>query len=220
MNTPDNSAEVLVCYHCGNTTPHEKVGSHRGRQLFEQIDDRRFHEDYDYELYQCPTCRGISVFGDFAKYPLHETLSARRIYPRGSHLVPNGHKLASVDCVPVRLSKLYEEIAPLRHIAPNAFAGQIRRALEFICRDQKAEGAKLFDQIKDLVARGTFPGYFGEMTDLMRQIGNLGAHAGTDDVSVWDAELLDDFFCSVVEYVYIAPSRIERLKQRLGIGKV
>jgi len=51
----------------------------------------------------------------------------------------------------------------------------------------------------------------------MRQIGNLGAHAGTEDVSVWDAELLDDFFCSVVEYVYVAPSRIERLKQRLGI---
>ena len=65
------------------------------------------------------------------------------------------------------------------------------------------------------MARGTFPGYFAEITDLMRQIGNLGAHAGDEDVNFWDAELLDDFFRSVVEYVYIAPSEIERLKQRI-----
>ena len=211
-----NPTEVLVCYHCGNTTPHERVASHRGRQLFEQIDEQRFHEDYDYELYQCPTCRGVSVFGDFAAYPHHSTFSARRIYPRGSHLLPEAHKLATVDCIPARIIKLYEEIAPLRHIAPNAFAGQVRRALEFICRDQQAQGGTLFQQLKDLVARGTFPGYFAEIADLMRHIGNLGAHAGDEDLDVWDAELLDDFFRSVVEYVYIAPSKIARLKQRLN----
>jgi hypothetical protein len=48
----------------------------------------------------------------------------------------------------------------------------------------------------------------------MRHIGNLGSHAGDKDVDFWDAELLDDFFRSAVEYVYIAPSKIERLKQR------
>jgi hypothetical protein len=211
-----NLTEVLVCYHCGNTTPHERVGSHRGRQLFEEIDDRRFHEDYDYDLYQCPTCRGISIYGDFATYPLHEHIAARRIYPRGSHLLPEAHKLASRDCIPARILKLYEEIAPLRHIAPNAFAGQIRRALEFICRDQKAQGTTLFNQLKDLISRGTFPGYFADITDLMRHIGNLGAHAGDHDIDTWDAELLGDFFRSVVDYVYIVPSKIERLKQRFG----
>lgn len=210
-----NPTEVLVCYHCGNTTPHERVASHRGRQLYEQIESKRFDEDYDYELYQCPTCGGISLFGDFAAYPRYSNFSERRIYPRGSHLLPETHKLASADCVPSRIVKLYEEIATLRHTAPNAFAGQVRRALEFICRDQQAQGSTLFQQLKDLVTRGTFPGYFAEITDLMRQIGNLGAHAGTEDLDVWDVELLDDFFRSVVEYVYIAPSKIQRLKQRL-----
>jgi hypothetical protein len=50
----------------------------------------------------------------------------------------------------------------------------------------------------------------------MRHIGNLGAHAGDDDLDFWDAELLDDFFRAIVEYVYVAPSKIERLKQRIG----
>jgi len=118
--------------------------------------------------------------------------------------------------VPERILKLYEEIWPLRHLAPNAFASQIRRALEFICRDQKAQGNNLFQQLKDLVARGTFPGYFAEITDLMRHIGNLSAHAGDEDIDFWDAELLDDFFRSIVEYVYIAPLKIQRLKDRIS----
>jgi hypothetical protein len=48
------------------------------------------------------------------------------------------------------------------------------------------------------------------MTDLMRRVGNLGAHAGDEEVDFWDAELLDEFFRLVVDYVYITPSRIER----------
>jgi hypothetical protein len=100
-----------------------------------------------------------------------------RIYPRGSQLLPERHKVASTKCVPERIQKIYEEIWPLRHIAPNAFAGQIRRALEFICHDQEAQGRTLFEQLKDLSNRGTFPGYFSEITELMRLIGNFGAHA-------------------------------------------
>jgi hypothetical protein len=48
----------------------------------------------------------------------------------------------------------------------------------------------------------------------MRTVGNLGVH-GEGDFDVWDTELLDDFFRLVVEYVYVTPSRIERLRQRL-----
>lgn len=142
-----------------------------------------------------------------------------RIYPRGSQLLPERHKVASTKCVPKRIQRIYEEIWPLRHIAPNAFAGQIRRALEFICHDQKAQGRTLFEQLKDLSSRGVFPGYFSEITELMRLIGNLGAHAAEQEVDFWDAELLDDFFRAVVEYVYIAPSRIERLKERIDARK-
>ena len=50
----------------------------------------------------------------------------------------------------------------------------------------------------------------------MRQIGNLGAHAGDGEVDFWDAELLDDFFRAVVEYVYVVPSKIARMKQRIS----
>ena len=214
-----NDTELLVCYHCGNRVPQKRVGYQRGQELFEHIDGTRYAEDFDYSLYECPTCQGISIYGDFAAYPLADSMEQRRLYPKGSHLLPESHKVASNDCIPQRIVKTYEEIWPLRHIAPNAFAGQIRRALEFICRDQNARGKTLFDQLKDLASCGTFPGHFSEVTDLMRQIGNIGSHAGDDEVEFGDAELLDDFFRAVVEYVYVVPSRIARMKQRFSTRK-
>ncbi|HTW65800.1 MAG TPA: DUF4145 domain-containing protein [Bryobacteraceae bacterium] len=209
-------AETFLCYHCGNIAAHKRIGLFEAKELFENVDGRPYRERFKYEIYRCSTCDGINIFGDFIEYPHHKTFAARRLYPRGSLILPEDHKLASAHCIPERILQLYEQTWPLRHVSPGAFAGQIRRALELVCRDQQAKGSTLFLQLKDLVARGTFPGYFAEITDLLRQGGNLGAHAGDEDVDFWDAELLDDFFRSVIEYVYVAPAKIARLKTRLG----
>jgi hypothetical protein len=111
--------------------------------------------------------------------------------------------------------KLYEEVWPLRHRAPAAFVGQVRRLLEFVCEDRKAAGRSLFEQLRHLVTQGTLPGYFTSITDLLRVVGNMGAYATDEDLSRWDAELIDDFFRSVVEYVYVAPAKIRRMQERL-----
>jgi hypothetical protein len=214
-----NARAVLVCYHCGNRAFHDKVGSFDSTELYEHMEGQRLNERFRYDLYRCSTCDGVSIFGDFVDYPERPDLPSRRMHPQGSRLLPPAHMLADRDCVPERILQLYEEIWPLRHVSPTAFAGQVRRALEFVCTDQKAAGRTLFEQLKDLAKCGTFPGYFAEMTDLMRQIGNLGSHAGEADVDFWDAELLDQFFRSVLEYVYIVPSKIERLKQRTRVAR-
>lgn len=91
----------------------------------------------------------------------------------------------------------------------------MRIALEYICNDHGATGRTLFDKLRALVSNKIFPGHFAEMTDLIRRVGNLGAHANDNEVDFWDAELLDEFFRIVVEYVYVTPSRIQRLKQRI-----
>ena len=213
---PFEAVRTEVCFHCGNRVPLSRFVVHRGQELFEQIDDQRYAMDFEYHLYRCPTCDGITIYGDFPEYPNARSEDHHRIYPQGSRLLPEGHKIASRDCVPDRILRLYEQSWPLRHIAPGAFAVQVRRALEMICNDRGAAGRDLYAKLRVLVADATFPGHFAEMTDLMRQIGNLGAHAGDEDVDFWDAELLDDFFRFVVEYVYITPSRIARLRQRLA----
>jgi hypothetical protein len=102
----------------------------------------------------------------------------------------------------------YEQAWPLRHTNPAAFATGICAALGAMCRDLGARNGTLFQQLRELVARGTFSGYYEEMVHLVCQAGN-------EDMDYWDAELLDDLFRSLVEYVYVTPSKIERFKQRL-----
>jgi hypothetical protein len=126
-----------ICFHCGNRVPLQEVAVHHGQELFEQIDGKRYNEDFDYHVYQCPTCGGITIYAELRGFSL-EPASSNRIYPRGSRLLPESHQIAALDCVPERIVELYREIWPLRHIAPNAFAVQIRRALEFVCNDQGA----------------------------------------------------------------------------------
>ena len=121
--------------------------------------------------------------------------------------------------IPGRVLTLYVEAWPLRHKAPAAFVGQVRRLLEFVCADQSATGRNLFEQLTDLSTKGVFPGYFTKITDLLRKVGNMGAHAGEEELSIWDAELIDDFFRSILEYVYIAPAKIRRMEVRLGHQK-
>ncbi len=210
-----NSTEIYICYHCGNKVPISLIGTHKGQELYEQIDGQRYNQDFECYVYQCPTCKGISIYGDFVEYPKSDDENRKRIYPKGSQLVPAVHKVASRECIPQKIVSIYDEIWPLRHIAPNAFAGQIRRVLEYICQEQSAEGNTLFAKLKHLLDSGVFPGHFAEMTDLIRKVGNIGAHSSGKEVDFHDAELLDDFFKSVVEYVYIAPSKIERLRRRI-----
>ncbi|MGD0770794.1 MAG: hypothetical protein ABSB42_21640 [Tepidisphaeraceae bacterium] len=126
--------EMQVCYHCGNRVPLKRIGYRRGQELYEQIDNKRYTEEFAFYLYRCPTCEGVSIYGDFAAFPRTKSMARQRIYPRGPLLVPESHKVVSAECIPKHIVEVYERIWPLRHIDPNAFSGQVRRALEFICR--------------------------------------------------------------------------------------
>jgi len=53
------------------------------------------------------------------------------------------------------------------------------------------------------------------MADIIRDIGNTGAHAGKFDLNKYDMDVLDDFFIAVVEYVYLAPAKISKIRERL-----
>jgi hypothetical protein len=59
-----NPTEISVRYHCGNKIPLQRVAMHHGQELFEHIDRQRYNEDFDYYIYQCPTCSGITIYGE------------------------------------------------------------------------------------------------------------------------------------------------------------
>ena len=117
--------------------------------------------------------------------------------------------------VPQTIRDVYEEAARIREIAPNAFAVQIRRALEALCEDRSAKGRSLADKLKDLSDRAEIPPVLAEMTDVLRLIGNIGAHGIGESVHPIQANAINEFFMAVVEYVYVAPAKLRAFKERM-----
>jgi hypothetical protein len=197
---------IRRCDHCNNLTPHELVVEHKVSRLFDEVEGRDVIETFQYYLFKCMTCLDISLLGGFEPELPFAPTQAPVLYPHTSELHHS---------VPERIRGVYSEAARIRRQAPNAFAGQIRRALEAVCRDQHAQGRGLVAQLAFLANKGTIPPTLAEMTDLIRRLGNVGVHDKETEVDVWDAELIDEFFKSVVEYVYVAPSKVKRLSLKV-----
>jgi len=118
--------------------------------------------------------------------------------------------------VPLKLCKMaYEEAKKVKEVSPLAFSLLIRRALEQLCNDKNATGDNLKAKIKDLGTKKVIPEKLSDMADIIRDIGNTGAHAYKFDLNKYDMDVLDDFFIAVVEYVYLAPAKISKIRERL-----
>jgi hypothetical protein len=96
---------------------------------------------------------------------------------------------------------------------------QIRRALEAICIERGATKGTLVQNIEELANRGEIPKTLAEASDLLRLVGNLGAHAGDRDVHPLQAHSLGRFFRAIIEYLYVSPKKIQEFRASLEESK-
>lgn len=191
------------------------------KRLYEIIGEKKYHEDYEYFVFECGTCHNLSLAGGFRHEHSQGDLPPDDypvLYPNEPDFLPPSHTLAGDrPIVPAQVMKVYRTAWPLRITAPNAFANQIRRALEYICQDKGAGEGSLYRQLEDLSSATELPEELVDVAHLVRKIGNLGSHADNNEVSYWDAELLDKLFQSIIQYVYIMPSHTKRMRQRVSV---
>lgn len=198
------------CPHCGNRAPQELKGlcSHRHNQ------DGSHH----FFLTQCLTC---------AEGLLYRHVDPGNAMPRISH---GNFELSEYElvwpipaglhsCVPDSVKNVYLEAAAIKSLAPNAFANQIRRALEAVCKDRGATQRVLAKSLNELADRGEIPQTLSEMTDVLRKLGNVGSHAGDEAIAPEYVDVIDEFFRAIIEYVYIAPHKVNEFKARLAYAQ-
>ena len=63
-----------------------------------------------------------------------------------------------------------------------------------------------------LIREGHLPEVFGQMGHINRIVRNWGAHDAQVDVESEDVEIVDEFFKAIIEYLYVAPSRVNRVQ--------
>lgn len=117
--------------------------------------------------------------------------------------------------VPKIVLKIYKEASYIKVKSPSAFVVHIRKALEAICNDQGITGkTKLYKKLQKLSSLGKLPSLLSEVTDVIKLIGNAGAHHGPD-VHNYHAGIVDDFFRLVLQYLYIAPAKLNKFKSEI-----
>ena len=197
------------CPHCGNTTPHVVLFQSSAPQTWydsdgEPTEDRENRAPgLDYAILRCTTCQDISLFSklEFDDWDL-STLR----YPSDYNLDP---------CVPTVVASNYREAKRVQNISPNAFAVLLRRALEAMCDDRGVSRGNLASRLRDLAAKGEIPGKLAEISSVLRELGNAAAHYTAQRVTVPLTWTMDEFFRTLIEYVYVAPHKLVSFQKRL-----
>jgi hypothetical protein len=207
---PDPERHVAFCPHCGNTAPQRIVLRHAYTTDWYGSDGQRLptedgNPDCEAIVCTCETCNEILLYNGLAVSETGEWPDLQ--YPRGSQLHTS---------VPADVRDVYDEAARVKAQAPRAFAILIRRALEDICDDRGVTEGTLAQRIRKLSERGDIPPVLSEVTDVLRVLGNSAAHGSMQAVTVPTTWAIDDFFRAVVEYVYVAPSKLQEFKEKLA----
>ena len=205
--------KVAFCPHCGNRAPQRLIHTQHFLSYGYSLDGDR--SDYDlpsiYFVVECETCHEILLYLAEGYEPegnaFHQT---DLIWPDPGSL----HR-----SVPRRVREHYEEAARIKNLAPNAFAVQIRRALEAVCEDRGTKKGTLQRKLEELSTRGEIPPVLAQMTDILRLLGNIGAHADEQSVKPGHVSAIDKFFRAIVEYVYVSPSIIRAIRSQLEMLK-
>lgn len=71
-------------------------------------------------------------------------------------------------------------------------------------------------RLKSLAEKGEIPPVLVEVTNVLRTLGNSGAHNTEQKVTVPMTWQMDKFFRTLVEYVYVAPARLKEFQKSLG----
>ncbi len=204
---------ILFCMHCGNNAPHKIVFQKDFVSDYIEDEDECLRTPVawgvDY-LVECQTCSRLSFYEnldcDLANLA-NSFYTSKLVWP-----VANIEVFSSE--VPKSILSIYSEASRIKFLAPNAFAVMIRRALEAVCLDQGVtKHTTLHKSLQELAKQGKLPPLLGEVTDVIKTIGNAGAHAISPPIFNYHVSVIDDFFRVIMEFLYIAPNKLKKFKE-------
>ena len=156
-----------------------------------------------YRIFECSTCKDLCIFEGVA---VDEENEGVLVYPQDTTLAKS---------IPEKVASNYREAKRVQKTSPNAFAVLIRRALEALCDDRKVPEGKLYVRLEYLAKNSEIPPVLAEITSVLRELGNSGAHNAEHEVTVPMTWSMDKFFQSLVEYVYVAPASLEEFRRSM-----
>jgi hypothetical protein len=198
--------QIEHCNHCGNRTSHKilHVTTSREEVYNTKEPSDRYEIDTYYVLTKCKTCDCVSLFCDYTG--IGDISESFLVYPIDKS--PREH-------VPKKIGDSYREALKVEKLSPKAYAILMRQTLELLCKDRSALGRNLAEQIKYLASKQIIPTTLAEMSDTLRILGNIGAHGDDYQFDPLEIAAMKDFINATLEYVYVAPATLEKVKESI-----
>ena len=206
--------EILECGHCHNQGRFDTKTHFIDRQKAAS-DVRVFHI-----LLECPVCKKATYIISFVRISDEEFMEAtfQGHIPGGEEIkrivrFPKAKK--HLTNLPPDVKEVYEQVLKQRDYDANACAMHVGRTLEAVCNHENIPGVTLNDKLNNLLKTERIPKPLAEMAHQLRQVRNLGAHIADIKITEDDIPVIIEFLEAILEYLYIAPAKIEALKERL-----
>ncbi|WP_158261166.1 MULTISPECIES: DUF4145 domain-containing protein [Pirellulaceae] len=199
------------CGHCHNVAPMEILAKAVVDEVEEHSDEDGYRsgvfiERNTYKLFKCSSCSKTILTVEFYCSGMNpDDPDVSILYPQLN---------SSLVGLPEKVQKAYNSAQRVRRVDANSYAVQLRRTLEFICKDQQASGNTLAAKLRDLSNRNLIPDKLSEIAKHLKDFGNVGAHADDFDISEAEIPLLDSLARAVAEYIYTAPALAKQAEER------
>lgn len=210
-------SRTISCGHCSNISAMEIVA-----QAFHNLVDEG---DFDishgpppdegnyYDILICPACKKETIM----KYFWHdfmeteEDVNYKVIYPINKN-IPFG--------LPENIKSAYEAAEKVKTIDVNAYAILMRRLLELVCLDRKSTSGTLAQMLNNLASKNEIPTKLVDVAKGLKNFGNIGAHAGSGELSEKEVPIVNALTKAILEYIYSAPHLATLAENKLKEIKV
>jgi hypothetical protein len=204
---------ILTCPHCGNKTPMNLLNKYEKVTTEELFAGHEAQFNDIFEVFECPVCKGFHLF--HTHWNTEEAYyEGFNIYEEGKVLYPYTERL-NLYALPKAVRGAYESALRVQNIDEVSCVITLRRTLEMVCKDKGATKGSLYDKLKNLQKEGVLPPLMGDLSKVIKDIGNMAAHGDEVTFDKYMVERIFRFTNKILEYVYILPKEMKRIKQEL-----
>lgn len=203
-------SKLITCSHCYNISKMEIIGSVNDDNVYVDDKSRSMMEcGTIYSVLECPACNQVNII----RYDWHDGMESDEEV-KYEILFPKNEK--TPFGLPEKIEKALIAADKVKIIDVNAYAILLRRLLELVCIDRNAEGDTLAKMLNDLSSKGEIPIKLVNVAKRLKDLGNVGAHAATGDLSEKETPIIKALILAILEYIYSAPHLAEIAEQKLN----
>ncbi|OUS76293.1 hypothetical protein B1748_13615 [Paenibacillus sp. MY03] len=201
--TTQKSPIIAYCSKCQD----KKLFSIHGEYLYKGT--KKNENDKEYALVSCTNCNNPSLYYREDFFGL-----GTEIWDYDMCVFPKDERILTYD-VPIIVKESYEEALKCEKAkAAIATVVMVRRALEAVCKDFVPGTKTVFDGLKQMKENGFISDDLLDWSEELRFLGNKGAHATEEKITINEAHDSLDFLQSIMEILYHLRPRFKDLKAR------